>query len=176
MKEEENKQREFINSTFLKLKDGLTKFLVDTNYSNIQSLYLRQRIDDYEKEFLKQNQNSKRNSSSNNKSFSNDTILPLLIDKKNPKLSYNKNNIYNIKGKRSNTSKNENIKKNGNYLDIYNPDLSIKDSLTIEIKRLKNKEYMKFCNEYRNQRYYHKKIFDKNNNCIIKKEVLIQVN
>ena len=170
MKEEENKQREFINSTFLKLKDGLTKFLVDTNYSNIQSLYLRQRIDDYEKEFLKQNQNSKRNSSSNNKSFSNDTILPLLIDKKNPKLSYNKNNIYNIKGKRSNTSKNENIKKNGNYLDIYNPDLSIKDSLTIEIKRLKNKEYMKFCNEYRNQRYYHKKIFDKNNNCIIKKE------
>ena len=170
MNDEENKQKEFINSTLLKIKDSLTKFLVDTNYSNIQSLYLRQRIDDYEKEYLKQNQNSKRNASSNNKSFSNDTILPLLIDKKNPKFCYNKNNIYNMRKKMSNTSKNENKKKNDKYYDIYNPNLSVKDSLTIEIKRLKNKEYMKFCNEYRNQRYYHQKTFDSKNNCLIKKE------
>ena len=54
MANEEDKQKEFINSTLLKLKDGLTKFIVDTNYSNIQSLYLRQRIDNYEKEFNKQ--------------------------------------------------------------------------------------------------------------------------
>ena len=167
MKEEDNKQKEFIKSTLLKLKDGLTKFIVDTNYSNIQSLYLRQRIDNYEKEFL--NKNYKKSASLNNKSFTSETILPLLIDKKNPKIIYNKNHIYNIK-KKTNKNKNENIKKDDKFFDIYNPSLSVKDSLSSEIKRLKNKEYMKFCNEYRNQRYYHQKMFDKNNNSIIKKE------
>ena len=169
MKEDEDKQREFIASTLLKLKDGITKFIVDTNYSNIQSLYLRQRIDNYEKEFLKQN--SKRTSSlNNNNSFSSETILPILIDKKNPKNCYNKNNIYSIKKKTNIVNLNENMKKNEKYTDIYNPSLSVKDSLAIEIKRLKNKEYMKYCNEYRNQRYYHQKTLDKNNNCLIKKE------
>ena len=167
MKEEDNKQKEFIKSTLLKLKDGLTKFIVDTNYSNIQSLYLRQRIDNYEKEFL--NKNYKKSASLNNKSFTSETILPLLIDKKNPKIIYNKNHIYNIK-KKTNKNKNENIKKDDKFFDIYNPSISVKDSLSSEIKRLKNKEYMKFCNEYRNQRYYHQKMFDKNNNSIIKKE------
>ena len=58
-KEENVKQKEFINSALTKLKDNLTKFIVDTNYSNIQSLYLRQQIDTYEKEILKQNQSRK---------------------------------------------------------------------------------------------------------------------
>ena len=169
MKEDEEKQRDFIESTLLKLKDGITKFIVDSNYSNIQSLYLRQRIDNYEKEFLKQNP-KKAPSLNNNNSFTSETILPLLIDKKNPKICYNKNKVYNIKKKANIVNLNENMKKNEKYSDIYNPSLSVKDSLAVEIKRLKNKEYMKYCNEYRNQRYYHQKIFDKNNNCLIKKE------
>ena len=169
MKEENNKQKEFINSTLNKLKDNLTKFIVDTNYSNIQSLYLRQRIDNYEKEYLKQNKNYKKSSSLNNKSFTSETILPILIDRKNPKIIYNKNHIYNV-GKKNNKNENENIKKNDKYFDIYNPSLSVKESLATEIKRLKNKEYLKYCNEYRNQRYYHQKMFDINNNCVIKKE------
>ena len=169
MKEENNKQKEFINSTLKKLKDNLTKFIVDTNYSNIQSLYLRQRINNYEKEFLKQNKNYKKSSSLNNKSFTSETILPLLIDKKNPKIIYNKNHIYNI-GNRNNKNINENIKKSDKYFDIYNPSLSVIESLDTEIKRIKNKEYLKYSNEYRNQRYYHQKMFDINNNCVIKKE------
>ncbi len=171
MANEEDKQKEFINSTLLKLKDGLTKFIVDTNYSNIQSLYLRQRIDNYEKEFNKQIQSQKRSVSQNSKSFTGETILPLLINKNNPKICYNNNNIYNTRKKRPNIiNLNENMKKYDKYNDIFNPSLSVKDSLSLEIKRLKNKEYMKYNNEYRNQRYYHRKLFDNNNNCIIKKE------
>ena len=167
---EEDKQKEFINSTLLKLKDGLSKFIADTNYSNIQSLYLRQRIDDYEKEYIKQN--TKRNASLNNKSLTSDIILPLLIDKKNPKKCINQNNIYNIRRKTNPKNIKENIKKDDIFFDIYHPSLSVKDSLSSEIKRIKNKEYMKYCNEYRNQRYYHQKTLDQNNNCIIKREDL----
>ena len=167
---EEDKQKEFINSTLLKLKDGLSKFIADTNYSNIQSLYLRQRIDDYEKEYIKQN--TKRNASLNNKSLTSDIILPLLIDKKNPKKCINQNNIYNIRRKTNSKNIKENIKKDDIFFDIYHPSLSVKDSLSSEIKRIKNKEYMKYCNEYRNQRYYHQKTLDQNNNCIIKREDL----
>ena len=167
---EEDKQKEFINSTLLKLKDGLSKFIADTNYSNIQSLYLRQRIDDYEKEYIKQN--TKRNASLNNKSLTSDIILPLLIDKKNPKKCLNQNNIYNIRRKTNSKNIKENIKKDDIFFDIFHPSLSVKDSLSSEIKRIKNKEYMKYCNEYRNQRYYHQKTLDQNNNCIIKREDL----
>ena len=167
---EEDKQKEFINSTLLKLKDGLSKFIADTNYSNIQSLYLRQRIDDYEKEYIKQN--TKRNTSLNNKSLTSDIILPLLIDKKNPKKCLNQNNIYNIRRKTNSKNIKENIKKDDIFFDIFHPSLSVKDSLSSEIKRIKNKEYMKYCNEYRNQRYYHQKTLDQNNNCIIKREDL----
>ena len=100
-KEENVKQKEFINSALTKLKDNLTKFIVDTNYSNIQSLYLRQQIDTYEKDILKQNQ-SRKNLSVNYKSLNNETILPLLISNKNPNKLYDKNKIYNyVKGKSS---------------------------------------------------------------------------
>ena len=53
---EENKQKEFINSTLQQLKENISNFIISTNYSNIQSLYLRQQIDDYQKEFKKLNQ------------------------------------------------------------------------------------------------------------------------
>ena len=167
--DESEKQKEFINSTMLKLKDEITKFIFDTNYSNIQSLYLRQQIDDYEKEYIKKNQVSKQNISVNNKSLSNKTILPLIINNKNPNICYNKNKLYDTR-KRSYQNIRENINRNDRYYDLFHPSFSIKDSLISEIKLLKNKEYMKYNNEYRNQRYYHPKVLDKNNNCIIKKE------
>ena len=108
-KEENVKQKEFINSALTKLKDNLTKFIVDTNYSNIQSLYLRQQIDTYEKEILKQNP-SRKNLSVNYKSLNNETILPLLISNKNPNKLYDKNKIYNTK-KSYNIRANENMKR-----------------------------------------------------------------
>ena len=165
-KEENVKQKEFINSALTKLKDNLTKFIVDTNYSNIQSLYLRQQIDTYEKEILKQNQ-SRKNLSVNYKSLNNETILPLLISNKNPNKLYDKNKIYNTK-KSYNIRVNENMKRSEK--NIFNSPLVVRDALSSELRKFKNKEYMKYCNEYRNQRYYHQKIMDKNNNCVIKKE------
>jgi hypothetical protein len=49
MNNEENKQKDFINSTLEKLKENISSFIAKTNYSNIQSLYLRQRIEDYQR-------------------------------------------------------------------------------------------------------------------------------
>ena len=165
-KEENVKQKEFINSALTKLKDNLTKFIVDTNYSNIQSLYLRQQIDTYEKEILKQNP-SRKNLSVNYKSLNNETILPLLISNKNPNKLYDKNKIYNTK-KSYNIRANENMKRSEK--NIFVSPLAVRDALSSELRKFKNKEYLKYSNEYRNQRYYHQKILDKNNNCLIKKE------
>ena len=131
--DESEKQKEFINSTMLKLKDEITKFIFDTNYSNIQSLYLRQQIDDYEKEYIKKNQVSKQNISVNNKSLSNKTILPLIINNKNPNICYNKNKLYDTR-KRSYQNIRENINRNDRYYDLFHPSFSIKDSLNSEIK------------------------------------------
>ena len=167
-KEENDKQKEFIDITLQKLKDNITKFIVDTNYSNIQSLYLRQQIDNYEKDFIERNQN-KRSYSLSNKSLTNETILPLIINNRNPRVCLNKSKLYNSR-KKNNMTINENIKRTDKFYDLFNPSFSVKDSLTTEIKKLKNKEYLKYCNEYRNQRYYHPKLFDKNNNSIIRKE------
>ena len=48
-KDEEDKQKEFIDSTLQKLKENITNFSTKTNYSSIQSLYLLQQRDDYQK-------------------------------------------------------------------------------------------------------------------------------
>ena len=53
---EDDKQKEFINATLQELKENISNFIVSTNYSNIQSLYLKQQIEDYQREFNKLNQ------------------------------------------------------------------------------------------------------------------------
>ena len=178
-KNEEDKQKEFIDSTLQKLKENITNFITKTNYSSIQSLYLLQQIDDYQKVNTELSQKKiiqQKNLSNENSSIKNEIILPLLLDAKNPKIPYKKESIYssNIsQKKKENTKKSEKISiKNIN--DIFNPSLSIQDSLLTEIKHLKNKEYLKYCNEYRNQRYFHPKYIDKEGNFIIKKEDMDQ--
>lgn len=174
MNNEENKQKDFINSTLEKLKENISSFIAKTNYSNIQSLYLRQRIEDYQRANSQSNQyhNYQKNLYKNN-TIKNETILPLLLNIKNPKTSFKKESLY---SSHSSKRKNENRKKNEKYNinEIFNPSLSIKESLSSEIKHLKNKEYLKYCNEYRNQRYFHPKYLDKDGNFLIKKEDMEQ--
>ena len=168
MNNEENKQKDFINSTLEKLKENISSFIAKTNYSNIQSLYLRQRIEDYQRANSQSNQyhNYQKNLYKNN-TIKNETILPLLLNIKNPKTSFKKESLY---SSHSSKRKNENRKKNEKYNinEIFNPSLSIKESLSSEIKHLKNKEYLKYCNEYRNQRYFHPKYLDKDGNFLIR--------
>ena len=174
LKNEEDKQKEFINSTLNLLKENITNFITSTNYSNIQSLYLRQRIDEYQNEYNNLNQQKiYQKKLSDNSIIKNETVLPLLLNSKNPKSSYRKENIYSSQISRK---KKENKKKmeQNNINDIFDPSLSIKESLSSEIKHLKNKEYLKYCNEYRNQRYYHPKYLDKKGNLIIKQEDMEQ--
>ena len=170
---EEDKQKEFINATLQQLKENISKFITSTNYSNIQSLYLRQQIDDYQKEFNKLTQQKiYQKQLSENSTLKTDIVLPLLLNSKNPKLPYKKESLY---SPQTSYRKKESKKKpEKNINDIFNPSLSIKESLSSEIKHLKNKEYLKYCNEYRNQRYYHPKYLDKNGNFLIKKEDMEQ--
>ena len=162
-KDENDKQKEFINLTLLKLKDDINKFIVDTNYSNIQSLYLRQQIDNYERDSIKQYKN-KKSTSLNNKSLTSETFLPILTNSKNPNLCLNQNKLYTTKN-----SKKADILKDDKLYDLYDSSLTIKDPLVTEVKRQKNKDYLKYCNEYRNQRYYHRKNYDKKNNSVIRR-------
>ena len=166
---EDDKQKEFINATLQELKENISNFIVSTNYSNIQSLYLKQQIEDYQREFNKSNQEKiYQKKLSEQSKIKNDIILPLLLKNKNPQLPYKTENLYSSQishRKKANKKKNEK-----NINDIFNPSLSIKETLSSEIKRLKNKEYLKYCNEYRNQRYFHPKYLDNKGNFIIKKE------
>jgi len=170
---EEDKQKEFINATLQQLKENISNFITSTNYSNIQSLYLRQQIDDYQKEYNRLNQQKiYQRQLSENSTLKNEIVLPLLLNSKNPKISYKKESIYSPQT--SYRKKESKKKQEKNINDIFNPSLSIKESLSSEIKHLKNKEYLKYCNEYRNQRYYHPKYLDKNGNFIVKKEDMEQ--
>ena len=172
-KNEEDKQKDFINATLQQLKENISNFITTTNYSNIHSLFLRQQIDDYQKAYNQSQQQQiyqKQINAKSNNTFKTETVLPLLLNSKNPKMPYKKEGLYSTKITRK---KNENNKKN-NINEIFNPSLSIKESLSSEIRHLKNKEYLKYCNEYRNQRYYHPKYLDKEGNFIIKKEDMDQ--
>ena len=170
---EDDKQKEFVNSTLQQLKENISNFIVSTNYSNIQSLYLKQRIEDFQNQYNKLNQQKlyKKKLAEENR-INNDIILPLLLENKNPRLPYNTESIYSSQisyRKKANKRKTEK-----NINDIFNPSLSVKETLSSEIKRLKNKEYLKYCNEYRNQRYFHPKYLDSKGNFIIKKEDMEQ--
>ena len=170
---EDDKQKEFVNSTLQQLKENISNFIVSTNYSNIQSLYLKQRIEDFQNQYNKLNQQKlyQKKLAEENR-INNDIILPLLLENKNPRLPYNTESIYSSQisyRKKANKRKTEK-----NINDIFNPSLSVKDTLSSEIKRLKNKEYLKYCNEYRNQRYFHPKYLDSKGNFIIKKEDMEQ--
>ena len=172
-KSEDEKQKEFINSTIQKLQENLSYFITTTNYSNIPSLYLQQQIEGYQNEYNKNInlQISQRINKSNQAPIKSETILPLLLNKKNPKSSYKKETIYTYQKNLSEKRK-ENIK-NINE-EFFNPSLVVKDSLISEIKHLQNKKYLKYCNEYRNQRYFHPKFLDNQGNFIIKKEDMNQ--
>ena len=170
---EDDKQKEFVNSTLQQLKENISNFIVSTNYSNIQSLYLKQRIEDFQNQYNKLNQQKlyQKKLAEENR-INSDIILPLLLENKNPRLPYKTENIYSSQisyRKKANKRKTEK-----NINDIFNPSLSVKDTLSSEIKRLKNKEYLKYCNEYRNQRYFHPKYLDSKGNFIIKKEDMEQ--
>ena len=162
---DDEKNSEFINDTIKKLKEQLTKFLVNTNYSNIQSLYLRQQIDNYEKQ-LSKSIDSKKVFPLINKNLNNETILPILINKNNPNNYYDRSEIFKTKTYPHTIKRLEHLKNKS----LDNSEILPKGSVKFDIKRLKNKEYMKFCNEYRNQRYFRPKIYDKNNNYIITKK------
>jgi len=54
-KNDDDKQKEFINSTLMQLQENLSKFITTTNYSNIPSLYLQQQVQNYQKEFNQNN-------------------------------------------------------------------------------------------------------------------------
>ena len=149
-------QEKFIKSTLWKIENNLTKFIFETNSSNVQSLYLRNEISKFKTKFFRRN-NSQNEITSN---YSNITqkILPLLNNKRDPSARHKNNTIFkpNIINNNIITGK-QDINK-----------ILVKDSLQNEIIRFKNKKYLKYSNEKLNGKLYHTKLLDKNRNPIIR--------
>jgi uncharacterized protein (DUF1778 family) len=59
MSKAENKN--FINETINRLQNELTNFIINTNYSNPQSIYLRQELCNFQEKNLKNNKNYENN-------------------------------------------------------------------------------------------------------------------
>ena len=147
----------FFKSTLSQIENNLTKFIFETNFSNVQSLYLRNQISQFKKKSFRRN-NSQNELTSH---YSNITqkILPLLKNKRDPSARHKNSSIFNPK------AINENIITGKQ--DINN--IMIKDSLKNEIKQIINKKkYMKYSNENLNQKLYHTQLLDKNRNTIIR--------
>ena len=148
-------QDNFIKSTLEKIEKNLTKFIFETNFSNVQSLYLRSQISKFKKNSFRRN-----NSQNDINHYSNITnkILPLLNNKRDPNARHKNSSIFHPKTNNNNIiSGKQDINK-----------LLVKDSLKTEItKMLSNKKYLKYSNEKLNQKLYHNQLLDKNRNIII---------
>ena len=154
---EQYNQECFIKTTLSQIENNLTKFIFETNSSNVQSLYLRNEISKFKTNSFRRN-NSQNDITSQ---YSNITqrILPLLNVKRNLNFRHRNSSIFKVK----------NINKNliSGKQDINN--LMGKDPLKSELRQfMKSKKYLKYSNENLNKKLYHTTLLDKNKNTIIR--------
>ena len=156
-----NEQSKFIEDTIDKVYNNLTKFLLDTNYANDQSIHLRNELEKYKKNIAKNKAlYFQKNSFSSN-------FLPNLVS--NPNACYSNRFIYNQKNP---ISKNilrgfQNIKH-----------VTERNFFSCDKKKLyKNKKnskfkYSKYDIENKNQKFFHQKAYDDFNNTFIRNKDL----
>ena len=150
-------QEKFIKTTLSQIENNLTKFIFETNFSNVQSLFLRSEISNFKSKSIRRN-NSQNELSSHYSNITN-KILPLLNYKRDPSARHKNSSIFRPKiiNKNIITGK-QDINK-----------ILVKDTLKNEIKQLiNNKKYLKYSNENLNQKFYHTQLLDKNRNTIIR--------
>ena len=119
------KNEKFLKETVEKLQNQLTKFIIDTNYTNSYSLSLRQKLSNFETKLQKKILHDKKASLQQNKQIS--SLLPQILSNNNPNKINSPNSLYNIKAKTNNqirtitkqTPKNEeNTKTDNNSLSL----------------------------------------------------------
>ena len=92
---EQYNQECFIKTTLSQIENNLTKFIFETNSSNVQSLYLRNEISKFKTNSFRRN-NSQNDITSQ---YSNITqrILPLLNVKRNLNFRHRNSSIFKVK-------------------------------------------------------------------------------
>ena len=154
-------QEKFFNKTLSKIEKDLTKFIFETNFSNVPSLYLRDEISKFKKKSFK------RSSSQNGFEYYNimkRKIFPMLVNKRDPETK-NKNSTIFVP-----LIRNKNLitrKQDINHIFV-------KDSLKNEIRDFSKKRYLKYSNEKRNNQLYHTQLYDKCMNTIIRNKDINQ--
>ena len=147
----------YINTTLSQVEKNLSRFIFETNFSNVNSLYLRNEISKFKK------RNFRRNKSQNNIASYyqniNQRILPILNRKRDPSARHKNSTIFNPKVINKNIiSGKQDINK-----------IFVKDPLKSELRQINyKKKFLKYSNENLNQKLYHTQLLDKYKNTIIR--------
>ena len=155
MKEKYN-QEKFFNSTLSKIEDNLKKFIFETNFSNEQSLLLREEIKKFKNKVIKKSKSLNTYEPFYAKIKQN--IFPFINNKIDPNALNKNSTIY------TSLVKNKNII--SGKQDIRH--LYVRDSLRKEINNFTHKKYLKYSNEKKNSQFYHTQLYDKSMNTIIR--------
>ena len=154
MKEKYN-QEKFFNSTLSKIENDLTKFIFETNFSNVQSLYLREEISKYKMKKFKRN-----NSQNDYQPYYHKVkqkVFPFIKNKRDPDVRNKNSSIF------TPIVENKHIisgKQDINHIFVNN-------SLKNEVRDFKKKRYLKYSNDKKNSQFYHTQLYDKSMNTII---------
>ena len=98
------KQDKFIKETFEKVHNNLTKFILDMNYTNAQSIHLRNELEEYKSKMIKQENETKNNQIKANQNIR-QNLLPLLNNINNPNICLPNSSLFNQKVKNKNILK-----------------------------------------------------------------------
>ena len=171
---ETEKQAKFIKDTLDKVHSDITKFIIDTNYSNVKSIHLRNELEQYKAQMLKRENQIKKRQIINNQNI-NQYLLPLLDNIHNPNLCIPDSSLFTQK------IKNKNVLRGFQDINTIKEKENIK-SFSPKRKRLKIntdniyniEKYYKFNNDSKNSKFFHPKIFDKYNNSVIRNKDISQ--
>ena len=160
------KQAKFIKETLDKVHNDITKFIIDTNYSNVNSIHLRNQLEQYKEQIIQNENQIKRNQMINNQKIRN-YLLPLLDNIHNPNLCIPNASLFSQKTKNTNVLRGfQDINKIQEKQKSFSPR---KKNLKININNNYDIEkYYKYNNDIKNRQFFHTKIFDKYNNTIIR--------
>ena len=166
MSSQENKQALFIKETIDKVHNDLTKLIIDTNYTNVQSIHLRNELDKIKSKILKEERQTKDKNNIKNLNV-NKELLPVLDNIHNPNKFIPNSSLF------SHKLKNKNILRG--FQDINKiPKSENQKIISPKVKNLniKTNEYMdkfyKYNNDIKNRKFFHPKIYDEYNNTVIR--------
>ena len=161
MSAQEEKQALFIKETIDKVHNDLTKLIIDSNYTNVQSIHLRNELDKIKSKILKEERQLKDKKNLKNLNID-QQLLPVLDNIHNPNKFIPNSSLF------SHKLKNKNILRG--FQDINKiPKTENQKIISPKVKNLniKTNEYMdkfyKYNNDIKNRKFFHPKIYDNYN-------------